>query len=222
VRPLRASPAAVDASFDERFDELARLAQRVAFRIVGDREEACDIAQEALVRAYARWPRVEARAGGWVARVSTNLALDHVRRRDRRQDRPLPAGDDARPAMAGAAAHPHSGERIDLLEALRRLPRRQRDVVVLRYLADLPEVEVARCLGCGVGTVKSQSHRGLAALRRHLGPDRPDRPHSPNRSDGRPAGNRPAVALVPDRPPSAGPSRPDPVNDRDTRDPGAS
>jgi RNA polymerase sigma-70 factor (sigma-E family) len=198
VRPSRPSPAA-DASFDERFDELARLAHRVAFRIVGDREEAGDIAQEALVRAYARWPRVEARAGGWVARVSTNLALDHVRRRDRRQDRPLPPGDDPGPATTGAAAHPHSGERIDLVDALRRLPRRQRDVVVLRYLADLPEAEVARSLGCGVGTVKSQSHRGLAALRRHLGPRHGDGPGGGPGDDGS-AERRPIVAFVPTSP----------------------
>jgi RNA polymerase sigma-70 factor (sigma-E family) len=206
VRPLRPSPAALDASFDEHFDDLARLARRVAFRIVGHREEADDIAQETLVRAYARWPRVEARAGGWVARVSTNLALDHVRRRDRRRDRPLPPGDDPGPAAAGAAAHPHSGERIDLVEALRRLPHRQRDVVVLRYLADLSEVEVARSLGCGVGTVKSQSHRGLAALRRHLGPGHPDGPPDTPVDDG-PADRRPMVAFVPP-PPTVKPGAP--------------
>jgi RNA polymerase sigma-70 factor (sigma-E family) len=194
VRPPRPSPAARDASFDECFDELARLARRVAFRIVGDREEARDIAQEALVRAYARWPRVEARAGGWVARVSTNLALDHVRRRGRRPAGPWPDGEEPGLAAAGAATPPHGGERLDLVEALRRLPRRQRDVVVLRYLADLPEAEVARSLGCGVGTVKSQSHRGLAALRRHLGPGHPAGPGDA------PAGPPPAAALVPSPP----------------------
>jgi RNA polymerase sigma-70 factor (sigma-E family) len=148
-------------SFDERFDELARVAYRVAFRIVGQREEAHDITQEALTRAYCRWPHIEDRAAAWVGRVSTNLALDHVRRRRRpRVQRSEPHRD----------LSAHAGERADLVTALRRLSRRQRDVVVLRYLADLPEAEVAAVLGCGVGTVKSHAHRGLAALRTLLGP----------------------------------------------------
>jgi RNA polymerase sigma factor (sigma-70 family) len=62
----------------------------------------------------------------------------------------------------------YQAERVDLARALRRLPRRQREVVVLRYLADWSEADVALALGCSVGTVKSHGHRGLAALRRHL------------------------------------------------------
>jgi DNA-directed RNA polymerase specialized sigma24 family protein len=53
---------------------------------------------------------------------------------------------------------------------LRGLSRRQREVVALRYLADLPETDVARALGCSVGTVKQHASRGLAALRAALGP----------------------------------------------------
>jgi RNA polymerase sigma factor (sigma-70 family) len=60
------------------------------------------------------------------------------------------------------------GERGDLVAALRRLPRRQREVVVLRYLADLSESDVAVALGCSVGSVKSNGSRGLSALRRDL------------------------------------------------------
>jgi RNA polymerase sigma-70 factor (sigma-E family) len=153
--PVR-SPA---GSFDDRFDELAGAAYRVAFRIVGQREEARDITQEALTRAYARWPRVEGCAAAWVSRVSINLALDHVRRRRRAPD-PGPG--------VGRDPSAHAGERADLVAALRRLPRRQRDVVVLRYLADLPEAEVAAALGFSVGSVKSHAHRGLAALRQLL------------------------------------------------------
>jgi RNA polymerase sigma factor (sigma-70 family) len=59
-------------------------------------------------------------------------------------------------------------ERMDLTRALRRLPRRQRQVVVLRYLADWSEIDVAGELGCSTGAVKSHASRGLAALRRHL------------------------------------------------------
>ena len=64
---------------------------------------------------------------------------------------------------------------------LRSLSRRQREVVALRYLADLPEADVARALGCSVGTVKQHASRGLAALRVALGPtsDLPAHRHRP-------------------------------------------
>ncbi len=146
--------------FEQAFDALYRLAYRVAYRILGDRQEAEDVAQEALARASLRWSRLHDRPEGWVSRVASNLAIDAYRRRRRRP--PYPTGPlgvvDAR-----------LGERGDLVAALRRLPRRQREVVVLRYLADLPEADVARALGCSVGSVKSHGSRGLASLRRQLG-----------------------------------------------------
>ena len=59
----------------------------------------------------------------------------------------------------------HLHDRLELVRLLRELPRRQRDVVVLRYVADLSEADVAAALGCSVGSVKRHAHRGLAALR---------------------------------------------------------
>jgi len=59
--------------------------------------------------------------------------------------------------------------RIALVQALRRLPRRQREAVALRYLVDLPDREVAAALGVSVGSVKVHLHRGLASLRSSLG-----------------------------------------------------
>lgn len=147
--------------FGDSFDRLAAVAHRVAFRLLGDRAEAEEVAQEALVRAYQRWRRIAPYAEAWVARVAANLALDQHRRRarQRRHDVQVRAGADA-PDPAGGLV-----DRLDLVEGLRRLPRRQREVVTLRYLADVPEAEVARLLGCTTGTVKTHAHRGLAALR---------------------------------------------------------
>jgi len=150
----------VPRSFELAFADLYRLAYRVAFRILGDRPEAEDIAQEALARATLRWDKLHDRPEGWVTRVASNLALDRYRRRRRRppvQTGPLGIVDD------------RTVERSDLVNALRRLPRRQREVVVLRYLADLSEGDVARALGCSVGSVKTHASRGLSALRGQLG-----------------------------------------------------
>ncbi len=152
-------PPQIPAGFDLAFDGLYRLAYRVAFRILGDRGDAEDVAQEALARASTRWPRLADRPEGWVSRVASNLAIDRYRRRRRRP-----------PPMTGplGLVDPLLGERADLVAALRRLPRRQREAVVLRYLADLSEAQVALEMGCSVGAVKSHGSRGLASLRRQL------------------------------------------------------
>jgi RNA polymerase sigma-70 factor (sigma-E family) len=150
----------VPRSFELAFADLYRLAYRVAYRILGDRAEAEDIAQETLARAALRWLRLHERPEGWVSRVASNLAIDRYRRR-RRQPR-FPTG-------PVGLVDDRLAERRDLVAALRRLPRRQREVVVLRYLADFSEADVAAALGCSVGSVKAHASRGLTALRRELG-----------------------------------------------------
>jgi RNA polymerase sigma factor (sigma-70 family) len=112
-----------------------------------------------MARAYTRWNKVHEYAAAWVTRVTTNLALDHLRQRRRRPDAVV--------ARSSDPAHDAS-DRADLVAALRTLPARQRDVVVMRFLADLSEAEVARALGCTPGTVKQHAHRGLTALRSSL------------------------------------------------------
>jgi RNA polymerase sigma-70 factor (sigma-E family) len=153
-----------EVSFDGSFAGLYGLAYRVAYRIVGSRDEASEIAQETLARAAQHWPKVADHAEPWVARVAGNQAISYWRTRRRRQ-------------AVALAARPRGGddyqvERVDLVRALRSLPRRQRQVVVLRYLADRSEAEVAVLLGCSEGTVKSSASRGLAALRTTVGPGR--------------------------------------------------
>ena len=177
-------------SFDDRVEVLAPLAYRVCFRILGDRHDAQDLTQEALARAFARWRRVAAYDEAWITRVATNLALGEVRRRQRgRRLAPEPTGSAAVDAVVT--------QRAELVEVLRSLSRRQREVVALRYLADLPEADVARALGCSIGTVKQHASRGLAALRIALGPTSdlltpvtPTSPVAPRRAagSGRPAG----------------------------------
>lgn len=147
-------------SFDEAFGDLYRATYKVAFRLLGDRAEAEDVAQEALARTYVRWRIVEPYAAPWACRVATNVAIDRARR-----SRRIAGGDAPEHGVADA----YAAERVDLQRALKDLPRRQRDVVVLRYLADQSEDAVATALGLAVGTVKSHASRGLAALRARLG-----------------------------------------------------
>ena len=154
----------VDDDFAGQFDELYRVAYRAAYGILGNRAEAEDCSQEALARALVRWRRMHDYAPAWVARVSVNLALDRTRSARR-------AGRLAPPApRATADGYDLAVRRRDLAVALSALPRRQREAVVLRYLADLPEAETAGAMGCTVGTVKSTVARGLDRLRVELGP----------------------------------------------------
>jgi len=149
--------------FDDQFGELLALAYRVAYRILGNRDEAHDIASETLARAYARWDGLADGAHPWVATVAGRAAIDVIRRRST-----------ARRYLLRAAPEPAREEqpelRLDLQRALLALPVRQREVVVLRHLADRSEQETSRALGISTGTVKSHSSRGLAALRAALTP----------------------------------------------------
>lgn len=157
VEPPDVAPATRD--FDDAYPALFRDAYRVAFRLLGDREDAADTAQEACARACVRWRRLT-RTGDptpWVVRVSGNLAIDRWRRRRTAAAHVLP--------VAVAAGVP---DRVDLHRALDGLSQRQREVIVLRYFADLPEAAVAEALGCSVGAVKTHASRGLAALRTAL------------------------------------------------------
>jgi RNA polymerase sigma-70 factor (sigma-E family) len=149
----------LDRCFEDEFAPLYRAAYRVAYRLSGSREDAADCAQEACARAYTDWRRLSSRGDvtPWVIRVSGNLAIDRWRKLQRA--RRIPAVDDV--------AAPNA-DRLDLARALDALPRRQREVIVLRYIADMSELAVANALGCSLGTVKTHASRALVALRRTL------------------------------------------------------
>lgn len=147
--------------FDQRFEALAAVAYRVAYRLLGNRSDAQEVAQEALARAFASWPAVSQHAEPWVARVSTNLAIARWRRRrpsDVLQSEGTTIGD----------VEDKTLQRLGLAEALRRLPRRQREAIALRYLADLSERDVAAAMSTSVGSVKQHTHRALDRLRHEL------------------------------------------------------
>lgn len=144
------------------FEEFATAQQRgllrTAFVLTGDRHLAEDLVQTVLASAWLRWPRIGNLAQR-EAYVQKMLFTQYVSWRRRRWWGEAPTAD--LPDSEAPQPHPE----LDLARALSALPRRQRAVVVLRYLLDLPEGETAEMLGCSVGTVKSQSSKALAALR---------------------------------------------------------
>ncbi len=127
----------------------------------GDRDLGEELAQEALIRVCEHWDQVrEAEsASAWAHRVGFNLAKSHFRRRAtlRRLER-LERRD-------GGAWDPDTAERLAMREALGALSDTQRQVVVLRYFADLSVGEVASLMGCPTDTVKSHTRRALEVLR---------------------------------------------------------
>lgn len=149
--------------FDDAFPQLFARSYAVAHAVLADRGDAEDVAQEALARAYLQWSKLEDGPEPWVVRVTSNLAIDRLRKRARADRRA------ERVQRSAHAPDPGDTRRVDLERALRRLSSRQREVVVLRYLGGLPEADVAALLGCSPGTVKQHASRGLAGLRKTLG-----------------------------------------------------
>jgi RNA polymerase sigma-70 factor (sigma-E family) len=154
-----------DAAFDEfATTELPR-ARRAAYLMCGDWAEAEDLAQQALVRLYRAWPRLERDRSlhGWMTTTLTRLWIDEVRRRGRR-----PVVLVAEPPDRPTDVDTDGSERDHLLAVLATLPPRQRACLVLRFWEDLSVAETARALGCSDGTVKSLTHHGVRAMRDRL------------------------------------------------------
>jgi len=150
-----------ESEFEARYDALLRLGYRAAYRLLGERAAAEDVASEALARAFSRWSKVRGHAAPWVVTVATNLALDVGRSRARAASLRWMLVEELQP-------DPHVDLRLDLQQALRSLPRRQREVLALRYLGDFTEQATAEALGIDVGTVKTHASRGLARLRTEM------------------------------------------------------
>lgn len=207
----RALMAAHVAGDPDAFATLVRRHQdrlwAVVLRTTGNREDAADALQEALVAAYRRAGsyRGDAAVTTWLHRVVVNACLDRLRAATRRCADPLPEDlaerthlgtaadvsrpgqhDDGDPATAAVAAE----ERRQVLAALEQLPAPQRAAIVLVDLEGLGVAETAEVLGCAPGTVKSRCARGRATLAGLLQAllqtdEAPARPSSPMDTTGR-------------------------------------
>jgi RNA polymerase sigma-70 factor (sigma-E family) len=144
---------------------------RLAHVMLGDRGAAEDIVQDAFSGLYRRWAHV----------ADHDKALSYVRssvlngcrsalRRVKPELSGEPPADAGRPALSSAEATVlEEEERVTVMAALRKLPRRQREVLVLRFYMDMTDHEVAEAMGIGASTVRSTAHRALAAVGQMLG-----------------------------------------------------
>ncbi|HET6214660.1 MAG TPA: RNA polymerase sigma factor SigM [Micromonosporaceae bacterium] len=183
---LRAHAAGDRTAFDTLVRRHRDRLWAVALRTLGDREDAADALQDALLSAYRAAGRFrgDAAVTTWLHRIVVNASLDRIRRRQARPTVPLPETGSmpAAPAVDRDTA-------LDVRAALARLPVEQRAALVLVDIQGYGVAEAAQILGVAEGTVKSRCARGRARLAVLLGYLRPGAPHHP--------GNRAAGGHVP-------------------------
>jgi RNA polymerase sigma-70 factor (ECF subfamily) len=161
----------------------------VALRTVGDREEAADAVQDALLsahRAAARF-RGDSQVTTWLHRIVVNACLDRIRKRQTHPTVPLPDGETVTGPEPAAPAHDHDTALV-VRQALAELPPDQRAALVLVDVQGYPVVEAAQILGVAEGTIKSRCARGRARMALRLG-------HLRRGDDGH--GNHPQAGRVP-------------------------
>ncbi|HEY1698826.1 MAG TPA: SigE family RNA polymerase sigma factor [Trebonia sp.] len=156
-----------DEEFQEFMRNRASTLHQSAYLLCGDWHLADDLVQDTFIKAYRHWPRIRGMdiPDAYVRRILVN----EVRGRWRRRMRVIPVArfPEGREQTVPDATEAFT-QQAGMLQILITLPLRQRATIVLRYLEGMSERETADVLGCSVGTVKSQSARALATLRKAL------------------------------------------------------
>lgn len=158
-----------DAEFTDFVTHRSPTLLRSAYLLCGgDHAAAEDLLQEVLERVFPRWRRIRDNPDAYVRAAMVNAATNRWRRRGRRVAEAPLAVDGPQPEVDGPEQHVLTQDLV--VRALATLPPRMRAVLVLRFFDDLSAADTATVMRCGVGTVKSQTSRGLARLREHLTP----------------------------------------------------
>jgi RNA polymerase sigma-70 factor (sigma-E family) len=166
-----------EQEFAEYFAARRDAVRRTAYALCGDWHRADDLAQTAFVALHRRWRKIRDRGAldAYVRKTLVRALIDETRRPWRREryveEMPEVASSNSSDVDAVGDS---VATRSALLDGLRRVPPRQRAVLVLRFLEGLDVAAVAEALKCSEGTVKSQTARGLATLREVLGDDLDD------------------------------------------------
>ncbi len=154
----------------QEFEEFVALRSQALLRTAyllcgGDRQAAEDMLQDVLMGMYGKWRRIRTSPEAYARKALANAAANRWRRRSRKPEAPM---DHAQTPTT--RSHEEQVVAADsVVRALAQLPTKMRAVLVLRFFDDLSEADTARALGCGVGTVKSQTSRGLSRMRELMG-----------------------------------------------------
>lgn len=147
---------------DELLDQSYKAAYRVAYRLLGHKEASQDAAIESVSRLIEKNLQTKEYAPSYAARISARIVISSWRKDSvARKYAHFVSQTDASSNRSGEM----SDLRLDLRKAIQKLPKRQREVIVLHYLADLTEQAVADFLKISTGTVKSTAHDALARLK---------------------------------------------------------
>jgi RNA polymerase sigma-70 factor (ECF subfamily) len=168
-----------EAAFAQLVSDHLSQVVNLAFRMLGDRQEAEDIAQEAFLRLHRALPsfRGDCRIKTWLYKVVSRLVIDHIRREQRRrrifffrrnEDDPDPVTDYADPGASPSDVLIGQEVRQKLFAAMEKLSARQRAVFVLRHQEGLPLKDIAQLLNLREGTVKVHLHRAVQFLRQEF------------------------------------------------------
>ncbi|MGH3775100.1 MAG: SigE family RNA polymerase sigma factor [Pseudonocardiaceae bacterium] len=160
-----------EQEFADYFAARRDAVRRTAYLICGDWHRADDLAQTAFVALHRRWSKVRDKAAldAYVRRTLVRAAIDESRRPWRRERAAEVLPEAASGAIGSDTVGDSVATRSALVNGLQRVPPRQRAVLVLRFLEGQSVAAVATALKCTEGTVKSQTARGLDALRTVLG-----------------------------------------------------
>ncbi|TFD99407.1 RNA polymerase sigma factor SigW [Jeotgalibacillus salarius] len=151
----------------------------VCFRMLGNRHEAEDIAQEAFIRAYTNIHTfdIDRKFSTWLFRIATNLCIDRIRKKkpDYYLDAEVSGTDGLTMYSQVQTDDPLPEEEVESMELqesiqkeISRLPDKYRSVIVLKYIEELSLKEISEILDMPIGTVKTRIHRGREALRKQL------------------------------------------------------
>jgi RNA polymerase sigma-70 factor (sigma-E family) len=142
-------------TFEDLYAEQYRTMVRLAYAMVDTREQAEEVVQDSFAAVYERYDRLD-HPVAYLRTTVLNGCRRVLRRRMLSRRQPTPPGED------GSLVYNH------VVDAIRRLPHKQRSMVVLRYDLQLTDAEIAATLGVPLGTVKSTLHRAIAALRKEV------------------------------------------------------
>ena len=168
---VRRFQAGDDRAFDELVQVHRREVYRLAYRLLGNHADADDLAQEAFLRVYRSLTRFrrESSFRTWLTRIVLNLAAD--RRSERSAKRQVPLEEVPPHEMSvelGSAARYFPLAERAIQRAVRLLPPRQRDTLILRIFQEMKFQEIAAVMGCTVGTAKANFFHALKGLRERV------------------------------------------------------